>query len=151
MAAIAFYKLTHSTVDEALPQLLAKTLETGNKAVVCCRGERFTPLSTAIWSRQRESWLPHGIRGRDDDDAGLCPIWITDQADDNGNEASFCFFLDGIEPGVGSGTERVFVLFEDSDGDAVSAARRQWKAFKDGEHDLSYWHQDQNGGWEQAE
>ena len=148
-AAVDFYQLTYSTAEEAVPLLLAKALERGGKALVCCRGERFNPLSTAIWSGRQDSWLPHGIRGRDEDDAGLCPIWITDDAADNPNGASFHFFLDGIEPPMESPAERLFVLFEGRDKDAVAAARGQWKAFHGAKRgELSFWQQDKDGRWE---
>ena len=151
MADVGFYQLTHSTAAEALPLLLAKTLEAERKALVCCRKERFNPLSTAIWSSRQDSWLPHGIRGRDEEDAGLCPIWITDDATDNPNEASFWFFLDGTEPLTEEPAERVFVLFEARDGDAVSAARGQWKALQGGSHELCYFRQDEGGRWKKAD
>ena len=147
MAAVDFYHLTHSTSEEALPQLLERTLEAGQRALVCCGEKRFNPLSTAIWSRRQDSWLPHGIRGRDEEDGGMCPIWISDDASDNRNGAAYWFFLDGIEPRTGAGAERVFVLFEGRDEAAVTAARGQWKALQGGGHELGYWQQDGDGKW----
>ena len=149
MAAVDFYHLTHSTAAEALPVLLARTVEAGQRALVCCRGDHFKPLSTAIWSRQQDSWLPHGVRGRgrDEKDAGLCPIWITDDPADNPNGAAYHFFLDGIEPSAGGDAQRVFVLFEGRDGEATAAARAQWKALQDSDHELGYYQQDGTGKW----
>ena len=93
MAEVAFYHLTRSRADDALPPLLAKTLAAEKRAFVCCSKEKFGPLSTAIWSRQPDSWLPHGISGKHDSAAESCPIWLSDKADDNGNNAGFLSFL----------------------------------------------------------
>ena len=147
MASVDFYHLTHSTAAEALPFLLSRTMEAGRKAMVCCPKERFNPVSTAIWSGRQDSWLPHGIQGRDEEDAGLCPIWITDDASDNRNGSSFWFFLGGVEPLAQDPAERVFVLFEARDESAVAAARAQWKALQGGGHELGYLQQDESGRW----
>lgn len=146
---MAFYHLTRSHADDALPPLLSKTLAAEKRALVCCVKAKFSPISTAIWSRQPESWLPHGVTGTDDDPA-LCPIWLTDRADDNANTAGFLFFLDGLAPAELPQAERVFILFDGTDEEAVSAAREQWKAYDSSGHELSYWQQDETGKWSRA-
>lgn len=150
MAAVAFYHLTRSSATDALPALLAKTLAAEKKALVCCAAERFGQFSTSIWSNPADSWLPHGMAGKDDDDAAMCPIWITDTPDVNANEAGFLFFLDGLEPQSIDAAERVFVLFDGHSDDAVSAARKQWKTLMQAGHELSYWQQDDTGKWSKA-
>ena len=150
MANVAFYHLTRNKSDEALPPLLAKTMAAEKKAVVCCLKNNFKQVSTAIWSRQPESWLPHGIAGQHDADAGVCPIWVTDNPEDAANGGEFLFFLDGQAPEKLPDAERIFILFDGTDEDAVSAARGQWKTFGGDGHQLSYWQQDGAGKWTQA-
>ena len=151
MADVAFYHLTRSRADDALPPLLAKTLAAEKKALVCCRKDNFSRLSMAIWSRQLDSWLPHGIAGQHDSDASLCPIWLAESAQENSNKADFLFFLDGRVPDELPSAERVFILFDGTDEAATAAARGQWKALHSGGgHDLSYWRQDDNGKWSRA-
>ncbi|HCD50287.1 MAG: DNA polymerase III subunit chi [SAR116 cluster bacterium MED-G04] len=150
MTAVAFYHLTRSSAVEALPLLLAKTLDAGKTALVCCDDARFNQFSTAIWSHQPNSWLPHGIAGRDDDDAGICPIWITNTPDQNSNDGRFIFYLDGLEVDIPQTAERVFVLFDGRDDAAVGHARQQWKGLRDHGHDLTYWQQNDRGGWQQS-
>lgn len=150
MAAVAFYHLIRSAAVDALPALLAKTLAADKRALVCCQPERFGQFSTAIWSQPPDGWMPHGVKGRDEDDAALCPIWITDTAADNANQAGFVFFLDGLEAHLDDRVERAFILFDGRDDDAVAQARAQWKDLRAGGHELSYWQQDDNGRWAQS-
>ena len=147
MTDLAFYHLTRSTAAEALPALLQKTLAAEKNALVCCNLAEASGLSSALWSFGEGSWLPHGVKGKDDTDAKICPIWFSDTPHDNQNDASFMFFINGIEPDHMDDKERVFILFDGNDETAVSAARAQWKSLRDDGHALSYWQQDQAGRW----
>jgi len=150
MAAVAFYHLTRHGADEALSPLLVKTMAAGKRAVVCCDEARLGQFSTAIWSRQPESWLPHGVAGKDDEDAGICPIWLTGDVSANPNDATFFFFLDGQTPQLTDQAERAFVLFDGHLEAAVAEARAQWKTLKEAGHELSYWQQEDTGRWSQS-
>ena len=69
MAEIGFYHLTRSGLEDALPRLLGRTLEAGQRAVIRCgNAERLAALDTALWLCQEPDWLPvrvsHGLRER---------------------------------------------------------------------------------------
>lgn len=155
MAELAFYHLTRSTAAEALPALLQKTMAAEKRALVCCDLDQATGLSSALWSFGggafgEGSWLPHGIKGKDDADAEICPIWFSDHPKDNQNKASFMFFINGVTPENLDGSDRVFVLFDGNDEAALAVARNQWKALNGDGHALSYWQQDDAGRWTQS-
>ena len=150
MANMAFYHMTRSTADDALPALLQKTLQQGKRAMVCCAADLAPKLSAAIWSFGEGSWLPHGIDGNDDDDASLCPIWLSDAPEKNPNNASYMFFINGMDIASIDDKERIFVLFDGTNEAAVSTARQQWKTCREAGHDLSYWQQDGAGKWMQS-
>ena len=167
MTDIAFYHLTSSTEEDALPLLLNKTMAAGKKAVVSSRASSMANLSSAVWSFGHMasgrkgityggdgSWLPHGIAGKDDDDAALCPIWFSGDTEKNLNNAEFGFFLDGQEPSSmlesNEQLDRIFILFNGLDDNAVTRARVQWKSLRDQGHDLSYWTQDDSGKWQKT-
>ena len=147
MAAVAFYHLTASTAGEALPQLVGKTLAAEKNALICCDKGQMMPLSTALWSHGEGSWLPHGLEGQDDDDAALCPVWITTSATTNPNQAAFVFFVNAASLDGLTNCERGFVLFDGGDDAAVTTARGQWKSLRADGHELSYWTQDAGGAW----
>jgi DNA polymerase III subunit chi len=141
---IGFYHLTRSTLVQALPQLLARTLAAKQRAVVLCgTGDRVTALDRALWETT-EPWLPHGTAT--DGDAELQPIWLaTDDAAPNGGK--YLFLVDGTEGARLDAFERVFDLFDGNDPPAVEAARGRWRAAKAGGHTLAYWQQGARG-WE---
>ncbi len=160
MADIAFYHLTHSGAEVALPALLEKVLSTGKKALVCAKPEHFGDLSSALWGYRKDSWLPHGMMGDDDapndtNDIDICPILFAPNASGHANENDrpFVFYLDGIDPPVDSqeNAERIFILFDGKDEAAVAAARRQWLMLKDPKtHILTYWQQGDDGRWSKS-
>lgn len=151
MAGIWFYHLERASLDAVLPALLQKTLDKGWRAVVRAGSrERLTALDGHLWTYTDDSFLPHGL----DDQPGAQdqPVLLTmDTA--RPNAAQVLFIVDGAacpearDEGLG-GLERVIVLFDGRDPEALSEARALWKEAKDTGLDLSYWQQDAQGGWE---
>ena len=148
MSEIGFYHLTRSTLEQALPQLLGRTLAAGERAVVVCRDPaRLAALDQALWECAEPNWLPHGTEA--DGDAELQPIWLAgDDAAPNG--AGFLFLVDGASSERLDVFARVFDLFDGNDAAAVQEARVRWAAAKAGGHALSYWQQGPRGWAKQA-
>ncbi len=145
MAEIGFYHLTRTGPDQALPQLLGRTLAAGKRAVVmCATEERVAALDAALWLCPEPDWLPHGSSSVGD--ADLQPIWLTTQ-DGAPNNATFLFLVDGVTSDELHAFERVFLLFDGNDPGAVSAARVAWSEAKQAGHALTYWQQTLRG-WE---
>ncbi len=58
---VNFYHLTRSSLEAALPRLLAKTLQAGERAVVMLgSSERVDALNTHLWTYDPNGFLPHG-------------------------------------------------------------------------------------------
>ncbi len=148
MSEIGFYHLTRSTLEQALPQLLGRTLAAGERAVVVCRDPaRLAALDQALWDCAEPNWLPHGTEA--DGDAELQPIWLAgDDAAPNG--ARFLFLVDGASSARLDAFARVFDLFDGNDEAAVQEARVRWAAAKASGHALSYWQQGPRGWAKQA-
>ena len=150
MTEVAFYHLTRSSLEQALPKLLEKTLAAGKRALVRVgSSQRAEDLNVALWAYDPASWLPHGsaqdgIAGEDQ------PVWLTD-GDDNPGQAPFVFLTDGVTQENLSVFERVFVLFDGASSEAMAGARAQWKTFKDQGLALTYWQQADGGGWQKKE
>jgi DNA polymerase-3 subunit chi len=146
LAEVGFYHLTRTGPDQALPQLLARTLAAGQRAVVLCPNEeRVAALDAALWATRDIDWLPHGSARSGD--ADLQPIWIT-ATDEAPNGARFLFLIDGATTTRAQPFERIFDLFDGRDPAAVEAARARWKAARADGHTCTYWQQRQVG-WEQ--
>ena len=58
---VNFYHLTKSSLEDALPRLLLKTLQAGERAVVLLGSpERVDALNTHLWTYDPNGFLPHG-------------------------------------------------------------------------------------------
>jgi DNA polymerase III subunit chi len=151
MAEIAFYHLTRTPLEQALPKLLGRVLAGAGRALVLCgSAERVAALDAALWLSSDPDWLPHGTAATGH--AMQQPIWLT--AEDVGeagapNGARFLVLLDGAESARLPLFDRVLDLFDGGDEAAVAAARRRWAAAKAAGHGLSYWQQGAKG-WEKA-
>ncbi len=146
MAEIGFYHLTRTGLDRALPQLLARALAAGQRAVVlCAETEQVAALDAALWEAPGE-WLPHGSTA--DGDADLQPIWLTTD-DEAPNGGRLLFLVGGAESARLAAFDRAFDLFDGNDEAAVAAARRRWQEAREAGHMLTYWRQTARG-WERG-
>jgi DNA polymerase-3 subunit chi len=140
-----FYHLERTSLDQALPELLEKTLARNWRAVVrSTAAERIDHLDGWLWTYRDDAFLPHGVDG--EPMAERQPVLITTRTD-NPNRAQALFLIDGAEPGDLSGFARCVLLFDGRDEAAVAAARGRWRAFKDAGCEISYWKQGESGGW----
>lgn len=148
MTEISFYHLTTSSLDRALPRLMAKAYEGGFRVLVKAADEvMMDKLNTALWTFDPNSFLPHGSRKdahREDQ-----PIYITDTAEDAPNTPTLLVVADGSAPENLADYARVLDMFDGADEKAVAAARTRWKSYKDAGHSLKYLQQTKQGGWEQ--
>jgi DNA polymerase-3 subunit chi len=147
MAEILFYHLTESTLEDALPGLVERTLQRGWRAVVqTASDERRDALDSHLWSYSDESFLAHG---KDHEPfAEDQPVLLT-SGQDNANNASVRFVVDGAEPPAELGAyERVVFLFDGHDSAQVDAARVHWKTSKAAGHPATYWQQTPDRRWE---
>ena len=146
MAEALFYHLTESTLEQALPPLLEKSLQRG-WAVVVQTGteERRDALDGHLWTFRDDSFLAHGS-DRDPHSADQ-PVLLT-TGSDNGNGARIRFIVDGASPPDLSSYERAVFMFDGHDAAQLEAARAQWKDVKSAGHSVTYWQQTSDLRWE---
>lgn len=146
MAEILFYHLTESTLEEALPGLVERSVARGWRAVVqTASEERRDALDTLLWTFRDESFLAHGTDR--EPHAAEQPVLLT-VSPANPNAAQIRFMVEGAEPPALDGYERAVLMFDGHDEAQVAAARAQWKALKAGGHELTYWQQGPDRRWE---
>ncbi|MEM9709116.1 MAG: DNA polymerase III subunit chi [Pseudomonadota bacterium] len=144
MAAAWFYHLTRSPVEATLGMLLPKALGAGWRiAVRGTDGARLDRLDEVLW--QGDGFLPHGRSGGPHD-ADQPILLTTDQATPNG--AVCVMAVDGAEIGIeeAMSLERVCLLFEGADPQAVEAARGQWRRLTEANVPAVYW-SEEGGSW----
>jgi DNA polymerase-3 subunit chi len=141
-----FYHLERTGLDQALPELLEKTMQRGWKAIVrSASDDRLEHLDGWLWSYKDESFLAHGLAREPNPERQ--PVLLT-TANDNPNGAEALFLIDGAEPGNLAGYARALVLFDGKDEDQLKLARQQWMALRGSGAPLSYWKQSPEGRWE---
>jgi len=147
MTAIRFYHLQRTGLEQALPKLLDKALAQDLRVVVLAGSEeRVAALNGALWTYDQRSFLPHGAAG--DGFAERQPVYLT-AAEENPNGATVLALVDGVAPAFVGDFERCLDLFDGNDEAAVAAARGRWKAWSEAGHEVTYWQQTPQGGWEQ--
>jgi DNA polymerase-3 subunit chi len=146
MTEVLFYHLQRQPLEAVLPTLLEKSLERGWRVVVqASTGERVAALDDHLWTYSDESFLPHGTDK--EADAHTQPIVLTVEPG-NPNGASVRFVVDGAPiPNDAGVYERIVLMFDGNDPDALDAARAQWRAVKESGHAATYWQQDERGRW----
>ena len=147
MTEVLFYHLKGQTPEQVLPALLQKSLERGWRVVVQASSEeRVEALDAHLWTWRDDSFLPHGT-WRDPEVAGQ-PIVLTPNGD-NPNGAVVRFLVDGaVMPDDVAVYQRVVMLFDGDDADAVEKARVHWRAAQSAGLEVTYWQADESGHWQ---
>ena len=146
MTEVLFYHLTESTMEEALPPLLEKSLARGWRVVVQLGSEeRRAALDAHLWTYRDDSFLAHGTEH--DPHEALQPILLT-CGERRGNDAQIRFMVDGASTPDISGYERAVFVFDGHDAGQLEGAREQWKAMKAAGHQVTYWQQTPERRWE---
>jgi len=141
-----FYHLERTTLADALPELLEKTLAKGWRALVRAPVEdRIAQLDAHLWTFRDDAFLGHATAQAAN--AERQPILLS-TTEDNVNSAQVLFTLDGLMPANLDGFERCAILFDGGDEMAVSAARDMWRKAKDEGRSIAYWKQSVEGRWE---
>ena len=139
-----FYHLERTALEQALPDLLEKTLAKGWKALVRTGdAARLEQLDEWLWTWRDDSFLPHGVVG--EVHAAREPVLLTAQVE-NVNGADALFVIHRADVGELEGYQRCVLMFDGRDETALKAARKQWKTVKALGHPVSYW-QETDKGW----
>ena len=147
MGAAYFYHLTRRPLDETLSVLLGKARQAGWRIEV--RGTdpgRLDWLDEKLWLGSEEGFLPHGVAGGPHDSKQ--PILLT-CATEVVNDATCVMAVDGANVSADEveALDRVCILFDGHDPEALHHARGQWRALTEAGCSAQYW-SEESGRWE---
>lgn len=147
MTDFLFYHLQAQPVEKVLPVLLERSVERGWRVVVQSSSEeRVDALDVHLWTFRDDSFLPHGTFR--ETTAAEQPVLLTVH-DHNPNTANVRFLIDGAPvPDDAGRYDRVVLLFDGQDDEAVAAARERWRAAKARGFEVTYWQADESGRWQ---
>jgi len=141
MTEVRFYHLERSSLERALPTMLERVLERGQRAlVVLGTQERLEALNAHLWTYRAA-----------DGHAEAQPVFLAtaqEQGVANPNGAQVLFLADGARLADIAGFAMCVELFDGGDAAAVEAARKRWRDYKTAGHALTYWRQTEQG-WKQ--
>lgn len=148
MPAARFYHLTDQPPEALLPDLIGKAFQAGFRVAVRGAAQaRMAALDLTLW--QGDAFLPHGLAGgAHDADQPALLVWDARPAPDLPNRPHCLVVLDGspVEPAEALALERVLILFDAHDDQALAAARGQWRALTAAGVPAEYWNR-ANGRW----
>lgn len=146
MTEVLFYHLTVSTLDDALPGLLERSVSRGWRAVVqTASEERRNAVDTLLWTYRDDSFLAHGLDT--EPNSAEQPIVLT-TGQGNPNNSQIRFLVDGAPPPDLSVYERGVLMFDGHDEAQLSDARSHWRYLKEQGHAVTYWQQTDDRRWE---
>lgn len=150
MTDVLFYHLQNMTLESVLPPLLEKSLERGWRVVVQSSSEeRADALDAHLWTYRDDLFLPHATWRAAD--ASHQPIVLMAEQG-NPNSANVRFLIDNAAlPADCANYERVVLVFNGDDPDAVASARAAWTQSKAQGFDVTYWQADEAGRWRRRE
>jgi DNA polymerase-3 subunit chi len=146
MTEVLFYHLQRQSLERVLPSLLERSLERGWRVVVQgSSDERIEALDAHLWTYRDDNFLPHGTAK--EADTAEQPILLT-TAEHNPNGAKVRFLIEGAPvPPDAADYDRIVLIFDGEDDDAVAAARTCWADVKAKGFDATYWQPDEQGRW----
>lgn len=146
MTEMLFYHLQRQPVERVLPALLEKSYERGWKVIVqASTDERIDALDAHLWTYKDDGFLPHGTAR--EAEAAQQPVLLT-TGGHNPNGASVRFLIDGAPvPEDAEAYERIVLIFDGDEEDAVAAARARWGEAKAKGIAVTYWQPDEQGRW----
>jgi DNA polymerase-3 subunit chi len=146
MTEVLFYHLQGQKLEGVLTPLLEKSLERGWKVVVQgASDERIEALDAHLWTYRDDGFLPHGTWR--EADAAEQPVLLT-LTDNNPNSATVRFLIEGAPvPADAESYQRIVLVFDGDDDEAVATARTQWTDAKAKGFDATYWQPDEQGRW----
>jgi DNA polymerase-3 subunit chi len=147
MTEILFYHLQRQSLERVLPTLIEKSLERGWRVVVqAAAEERIEALDAHLWTFRDDSFLPHGTWR--ESTVSEQPVVLTIH-DHNPNGAVVRFLIDGAPMPVDAAAyQRIVLIFDGDDSEAVAAARERWTEGRAQGFDVTYWQTDEQGRWQ---
>ena len=146
MTEVLFYHLQGQKLEGVLPTLLERSVERGWRVVVQGSSEeRMDALDSHLWVYSDDSFLPHGTWR--ETEAAEQPVVLT-VTDANPNAATVRFLIDGAPvPADAESYQRLVLMFDGDDEEAVAAARAQWTDVTAKGFEATYWQSDDSGRW----
>lgn len=144
MVEINFYHLTSTPLEKALPKLLEKVVDSGNRVCISTIAERIENIDKVLWNYSSKTFLAHGTEN--DPYPEIQPIYIT-ASNDNPNGANILAIIDS-EPLNIEEFEKCIDMFDGNSEEGLKKAKERLSKYKKLGFTITYWQQGIKGNWE---
>ncbi|VEJ45172.1 DNA polymerase III subunit chi [Bartonella vinsonii] len=143
---ILFYHLTQSTLGDVLPTLVERALARFSKITIqCVSEEQRDAIDMRLWVYADEAFIGHGTEC--DPYPSFQPVFLT-TGQENPNDSKIRFLIEGAVCSNIDTYQRLVVIFDGQNDQQLNLVRAQWKKYKMENHNLTYWLQTGDRGWE---
>lgn len=139
-----FYHLAHSPVERTAHSLLSRALEAGWRVMVRGDEPTLSLLDDALWTMNGSDFLPHGREGGAD---ARQPVLLGTGPIGNGANCLMVVGGAAFDPAEAAPLDRLWVLFDGMDNEALARARDQWRAVVQSGVTAQYW-SEETGRWQ---
>lgn len=147
---VRFYRIGPEGAASAAAPLLEKALAAGLPvAVRCGPGLGVAEMDALLWTYDDAAFLPHGRE--DEPRAARQPVLLVSGPGPAANGARALMLVGGAAVGAEefAAWERVWLIFDGEDAEAVEAARADWRRVRDSGVEAEFWAR-QGGRWEKV-
>lgn len=146
MSEIYFYHLTASPLVQTLSQIIEKSLQ-NNWRVLVKSGDatQIARLNDNLWGGNTGTFIPHGVAGGQYD-ADQPVLFSGDGNNTNNADVLMLVYGGAVTAADIKQYQRVSLLFNGNDNDALDAARHVWKDLTTQGISAKYWSQ-ASGQW----
>ena len=144
-ATAVFYHLMRAGLDETVLTTVTRALGAGWRVMIRAPDMALLQrLDAKLWLGPEEGFLAHGLAGGPYD--ADQPVLLGHDKIANGAKGLMLLGGGEASPEEVAGLERIWVLFDGSDPDAVAQARQSWTRFSGWGLAAQYW-SDEGGAW----
>ncbi len=144
-ATAVFYHLMRAGLDDTVLTTVTRALGAGWRVMIRAPDMALLQrLDAKLWLGPEEGFLAHGLAGGPYD--ADQPVLLGHDKIANGAKGLMLLGGGEASPDEVAGLERIWVLFDGSDPDAVDQARQSWTRFSGWGLAAQYW-SDEGGAW----
>lgn len=144
-ATVMFYHLTQKGLEETLMSLLTRAMGQGWRVMIRSADPGLTAhLDAKLWLGPDDGFLPHGVQGGPYD--ADQPVLLGSGPFTNAARGLFLLAGAQADQTEAATLDRIWLLFDDADAQAVQSARKEWTRMTTWGLAAQYW-SDDTGAW----
>jgi DNA polymerase-3 subunit chi len=146
---VKFYHLTKTPLEKALPQIMRKVVESGQRAIIRFADEDILKkLDDAMWTSSQKKPVPHGKK--QDGFEEHQPVYLTlEEENPNNSKMIVNIGVESVDE-FATGFESIIDIFDGNDNTELERARKRFLKYKELGREYTYHKQNEKGGWEQG-